>query len=90
MPSATRPGKARQAARAKSGSFTAALPRMIRATPAASQASATAMVRMPPPSCTRAPGTAARMPRTASALAGLAREGAVQVHHMHPGEAGLR
>jgi len=44
---------------------------MMRVTPAVSQASAVAMSRIPPPSCTESPGTAAMMARTASALAGL-------------------
>ena len=69
MPTAMRPGKARQACGTNAGFFTAALPRMTRLMPAASQASMPAMSRMPPPSCTGM-RTAARMAATASALTG--------------------
>jgi|GEM_PF-5730577 len=52
IPSTIRPGNRRQAARTSGGSFAAAEPRITRATPASSQASIAAMVRIPPPSCT--------------------------------------
>ena len=64
-----RPGNARPARLTKSGSRTAAVPMITRETPCASQASAVAKSRMPPPSCTGM-ATAARMPPTAAAFIG--------------------
>src|SRR3984957_19161993 len=51
-PTATRPGNFFAALFTSSGSRTAAVPMMTRATPLASQASTVSRSRMPPPSCT--------------------------------------
>ena len=67
MPTTMRPGKARQAPRTRSGSRSAAVPRMTRATPAANQVSIAAMSRMPPPNC-RGMSIAAKIAVTASWL----------------------
>ncbi|OJU29803.1 MAG: hypothetical protein BGN94_18725 [Rhizobiales bacterium 68-8] len=52
MPTATLPGNSRQASLTSSGSRTATVPRMTRASPRSSQSSICGMVRMPPPSWT--------------------------------------
>ena len=81
-------GSARQASRTSAGFFAAALPRITRRTPAASQASMPAMSRMPPPSCTGIVdgGEDGGDRRGVHRLAG---EGAVQIDHVQPGEAGI-
>src|SRR5215203_734405 len=80
MPTAILSGWRRAASRTKSGSRTAAVPMMIRATPLASQPSTVFMSRMPPPSCT---GIDAILRR----VHGLAGEGAVEIDDVEPFEA---
>ena len=86
MPTATWPGKARAAARTKSGSSTATVPRMTRASPLLSHVSMVAISRMPPPSWA---GTlhAARIASTGAAFTGAPANApfkSTRCNHWHP------
>ena len=86
MPTATRPGKRRQASRTSAGSRTATVPRITRRMPLASQASMVARSRMPPPSCTgHGHGAEDRLDRRR--VDRLAGEGAVEIDDVQVAEA---